>query len=314
MGRACLLLIAAALLSGCQFPRDTEGTLDRVRGGVMRVGVTHAEPWVKLKGAEPAGVEVELIERFAETLGARVEWVEGSESDLMEALHGRHLDVVIAGLTRRSEWQRVAALTRPYVTYEVVIAAPDRETAERLSEDLEGERIAVEANSPEAAKLEEDTDAEVVPVDDIAAVDGPAAVPEYQLDDLGLVRTDAELDEHEHAMAVSMGENAFLVELERFLLDREAALVGEIRDTVAELDWIEEAAVRARELGHVFSVEVLAVPRDEAHLLDRVEDAVERISALDWKVQDVVVAVVRELDGAAGEVLVRRGAVASARA
>ena len=43
----------------------------------------------------------------------------------------------------------------------------------------------------------------------------------YVLDDLGLVRTDAELDEHEHAMAVAMGENAFLVELERFLLDRE---------------------------------------------------------------------------------------------
>ena len=38
----------------------------------------------------------------------------------------------------------------------------------------------------------------------------------------GLVRTDAELDEHEHAMAVSMGENAMLVTLERFLLDREA--------------------------------------------------------------------------------------------
>jgi divalent metal cation (Fe/Co/Zn/Cd) transporter len=91
-------------------------------------------------------------------------------------------------------------------------------------------------------------------------------------------------------------------------------LVGEIRDTVAELDWIEEAAVRTRELGHVFSVEVLAVPRDEAHLLDRVEDAVDRISALDWKVQDVVVAVVRELDGTPEEVLVRRGAVASARA
>jgi hypothetical protein len=46
-------------------------------------------------------------------------------------------------------------------------------------------------------------------------------VPDYLLDDLGLVRTDAELDEHEHAMATSMGENAFLVALEQFLLDRE---------------------------------------------------------------------------------------------
>jgi hypothetical protein len=102
-----------------------------------------------------------------------------------------------------------------------VIAAPDEATAERLSDDLGGERIAVEASSPEAAKLEEDTDAVVTPVDDLASVDGPAAVPDWLLDDLGLVRTDAELDEHEHAMAVSMGENAFLVALERYLLDRE---------------------------------------------------------------------------------------------
>ncbi len=42
------------------------------------------------------------------------------------------------------------------------------------------------------------------------------------VDELGLVATDAELDEHEHCMAVAMGENAFLVKLERFLLDREA--------------------------------------------------------------------------------------------
>jgi polar amino acid transport system substrate-binding protein len=222
MGRWWLLGIAVALACGCQFPRDPEGTLDRVRGGVMRVGVTHVEPWVTVQGGEVGGVEAELVERFAESIDAQVEWVEGSESDLMEALHGRQLDVVIAGLTRRSEWQRVVALTRPFVSYEVVIAAPDRATADRLSANLGGERIAVEAHSPEAAKLEEDTDAEPMPVDDLAAVEGPVAVPDYLLDDLDLVRTDAELDEHEHAMAVSMGENAFLVALERFLLDREA--------------------------------------------------------------------------------------------
>jgi polar amino acid transport system substrate-binding protein len=222
MGRPCLvLLLAAALAAGCQYPRDPEGTLDRVRGGVMRVGVTHVDPWVVLEGGEPAGVEVELLRRFARSLDAEIEWVDGSETELMEALHGRQLDVVVAGLTRRSEWQRIVALTRPFVSYEVVIAAPDQATADRLSEDLEGARVAVEAHSPEAAKLEEDTDADVLPVGDIAAVDGPVAVPEYLLDDLGYVRTDAELDEHEHAMAVSMGENAFLVALERFLLDRE---------------------------------------------------------------------------------------------
>jgi polar amino acid transport system substrate-binding protein len=220
--RSLLVLGLSIALCACQYPRDPEGTLDRVRGGVLRVGVTEADPWVTIDAAgDPSGVEVELVTRFAETLDARVQWVEGSESDLMEALHGRQLDIVIAGLTRRSEWQRVAALTRPFVTTQVVIGAPDERTAARLSEDLGGERIAVEANSAEAAKLEEDTDAVVVPTDDLTMVDGPAAVPDYLLDDLGLVRTDAELDEHEQAMAVPMGENAFLVALDRFLLDRE---------------------------------------------------------------------------------------------
>jgi len=221
--RRLLVLVSCAALAGCQYPRDPEGTLDRVRGGTLRVGISPSEPWVTLaENQPPAGVEVELVQEFARTLDAEVKWVKGSESDLMEALDGRQLDIVIAGLTRRSVWMNGAALTRPYLTTQSVIAAPDRATAERLSEDLGGERISVEANSPEAAKLEMDTDAIVVPVEEIKDASGPVAVHDYLLDDLGLVRTDAELDEHEHAMAVSMGENAMLVTLERFLLDREA--------------------------------------------------------------------------------------------
>jgi len=81
-------------------------------------------------------------------------------------------------------------------------------------------------------------------------------------------------------------------------------LVPEVRAVVEQLDWVEVAAVRMRELGHVISVSVLAVPIDESALLDRVEDAVERICALDWKLQDVVVAVVRELEDAPEDVLV----------
>lgn len=222
MSRFLLALLAALALGACQYPTDPEGTLDRVRGGTLRVGVAESEPWVKLSGEEPGGVEVELLREFARTVDAEIEWVEGSESELIEALAGRQLDVVAGGFTRRSVWMHEAALTRPFLTTQSVIAAPDEATAERLSEDLGGEAIAVEANSPEAAKLEQDTDAQVVPVDDLTKADGPVAVHDYLLDDLGLVRTDAELDEHEHALAVSMGENAMLVALDRFLLDNEA--------------------------------------------------------------------------------------------
>jgi cation diffusion facilitator family transporter len=86
-------------------------------------------------------------------------------------------------------------------------------------------------------------------------------------------------------------------------------LVGEVHEVVEGLDWIDVAAVRMRELGHVISVSVLAVPVDEHDLLDRVEDAIARICELDWKLQDVVVAVARELDGAPEDVLVKGAAV-----
>jgi cation diffusion facilitator family transporter len=91
-------------------------------------------------------------------------------------------------------------------------------------------------------------------------------------------------------------------------------LVAEVRTLVGELGWVDVAAVRMRELGHVISVSVLAVPLDEEALLERVEDAIERISALDWKLQDVVVAVTRELDGAPEDVLVHAHATPANRA
>ena len=88
-------------------------------------------------------------------------------------------------------------------------------------------------------------------------------------------------------------------------------LVARVRSAVEELDWVQEAAVRMRELGHIFSVEVLVVPVDEDDLLERVEDAVAAIRDLDWKLQDVVVAPVRELEGAPQEVLVGRRTVSA---
>ncbi|QFZ19375.1 transporter substrate-binding domain-containing protein [Saccharothrix syringae] len=108
------LLVLALVLAGCGLPRDVEGTLDRVRAGVLRAGVTDNPPWTRAWDEAPAGVEVELVERFAAGLGARVEWRPGSESTLMTALEGRELDLVVGGLEEQSPWVEQASLTRPY--------------------------------------------------------------------------------------------------------------------------------------------------------------------------------------------------------
>lgn len=214
---AAVLSIAIAI--GCDFPADPEGTLDRVEGGTLRVGVIDDPPWVELRpGREPQGVEPELVRRFAEEVGAEIEWVEGTESDLAAALGGFQLDILIGGLTRDFPYTDDAAMTRPYVDTEVEIGVPP---GEPLPDELGGVEIFVERSSEAAALLrEEEDDAIPVPFDSLEEVDGPALLDTYDIAALGYERTDYIMRDDEHAMAVPAGENAFLVKLERFLLDR----------------------------------------------------------------------------------------------
>ena len=111
---ALVTLLAALLAAGCQYPRDPDGTLNRVEGGVMRVGVTAADPWVLLGGEEPSGgVEVEIARRFARDVGARIEWVHGSEEELVDAAKEGQVDLILASLTSKSRWKKDVAFTRP---------------------------------------------------------------------------------------------------------------------------------------------------------------------------------------------------------
>ncbi|GGC17188.1 transporter substrate-binding domain-containing protein [Cellulomonas carbonis] len=124
---AIAALVAVALTAGCQvdsladIPADPRGTLDRVEGGFLRVGVSPNPPWTDLPEGlgdplRPSGREVELVEDFAESLDAEVVWAAGSEEELLGDLETGALDVVVGGLTARSPWASHAALTRPYAS------------------------------------------------------------------------------------------------------------------------------------------------------------------------------------------------------
>ena len=143
-------VIRAVALAGCSLsiPSDPDGTLERVTGGELRVGVSPSPPWTETDGpGDPEGTEVDLVEEFADGLGARVVWTEGGEADLVSALERGELDLVIAGFTDTTPWTSIGSMTQPY--------------AESTNEE------------------------------------GKTA---------------------KHVMLAPMGENAFLVELERFLL------------------------------------------------------------------------------------------------
>ena len=109
-------LSLSVLLTSCGgFPADPEGTLDRVTGGELRVGVSHSPPYATVDGSnEPAGSEIDLVRDFAASLDADIEWTEAGEESLMDSLHEGELDLVVGGISDKSPWTDKGALTRPY--------------------------------------------------------------------------------------------------------------------------------------------------------------------------------------------------------
>jgi polar amino acid transport system substrate-binding protein len=136
-------LAALALTVGCglSIPSDPDDTLARVTGAKLRVGVSPNPPWTVLGEAAPHGTEVDLVNAFAQTLDAEVEWVVGGEETMIAALEHGELHLVIGGLTAETPWVEQVAITKPYAEtrdargerQELVMAAPPGENAYLLT-------------------------------------------------------------------------------------------------------------------------------------------------------------------------------------
>jgi polar amino acid transport system substrate-binding protein len=211
----------ALLLVGCDFPADPEGTLAGVRGDTLRVGVIENDPWVVLApGEEPSGVEPELVRQFAESIDAEIEWTEGSADELAPAVSGFQLDILIGGLTVDFPHPEDVVMTRPYIDTEIEIGGPP---GSDLPDHRDGLEIYVERGS-EAAALLLKKERETTPIfyDSLSEVNGIVLADSYDLQALGYEPTGDILRDEDHAMGAPPGENAFLLELERFLLERKA--------------------------------------------------------------------------------------------
>jgi polar amino acid transport system substrate-binding protein len=208
-------LLAVALLA-CDVPRDADGTLDRVRGHVMRVGVVNAPPWAVDSAGAISGVEPALVTALARELGAQVQWVRRPEAELMTALHDRELDLVIGGLTGDMPWAKEVAFSRSYYTDTVVVGVP----AGTVMREVRGETIAIEDGDPVAAELRKRNAMPVI-APGLGRARGAVAAPMWRLAALGRVNSGIVLQQQKHVMAAAPGENAWLVRVERSLRTRE---------------------------------------------------------------------------------------------
>jgi hypothetical protein len=76
------------------------------------------------------------------------------------------------------------------------------------------------------------------------------------------------------------------------------ALPDKIRAAAEQLPWVDKAAVRLREHGHVISGDVFIVPRDQGQgdLVKRIERAADDLAKVDWRIYSLTVMPVSELD------------------
>jgi polar amino acid transport system substrate-binding protein len=228
LASAAITLLAAAGLAACDVPRDSGGTLDRIRGGTMRVGVVVHPPWVTDSAGVVGGVEPSLVAGLARGLNARVAWVRAPEAQLLTALHAREVDLVVGGLTADLPWKSEVAFTRPYHTDTVVVGVPPGTRLTRI----DGQVVSVEDGSPVAAEVRKKK-GRPVSVPDLARASGAVAAPTWRLARLGRSSSGVVLREEKHVMAVSPGENGWLMRVERMLRESESR----VPDLVRQASW-----------------------------------------------------------------------------
>lgn len=195
-------------------PKDPNQTLDRVRGGTLRAGISANPPWTAINGGKFSGIEVTLIQRFANSLDARVEWTPGTESALLEALSQGTLDIVVAGLTADTPWKRKVALTRDYAQSEIMVAVLP---GVRFNGEIDGERIGYRPQYPAISGAIAAKGGIPVPISKPESADIPVAMSSVDAPEWSTARRLATMSRRKHVVAVSPGENRFLVRLEQFL-------------------------------------------------------------------------------------------------
>ena len=116
---ACAVLVATAWLSGCtstpgqekSAPADESASLS-----VLRVGLTaNYPPLVEKVGGQLAGIEIDLAGEVAKDLDKRVEFVELPWDQLIPALTGGDIDVIMSGMSITEAREQTIAFAEPYM-------------------------------------------------------------------------------------------------------------------------------------------------------------------------------------------------------
>jgi len=227
------LLLALVLAgAGCEYPQDADGTLARIqKEHVLRIGFSNRPPWIAQRNGHVSGIEARLARKLAAAFGASVEWIGGTESALLRALHERQIDLIVAGLTKGAPLVKQAAPTQVCVRAKVIVAGPAEAALPGASGKLSGESVAYVRDRPDFAGMIAAIGATPRPVSTVRKQ--ISAVYDFEARSLGLVPSQVELAQEDIVMLVPRGESAMLLQVDRFLSRNCGTVMSELETNEA---------------------------------------------------------------------------------
>ena len=114
---ALLLAAGCSTLSGEAAPPSKRPVLDRIeKSGVLRVGLSADQPPfnMKTRDGQIIGIEPDLANALAETIGVRAEFVEKPFGELLAAVEAGEVDIVMSQVTMTPRRNTRVAFAGPY--------------------------------------------------------------------------------------------------------------------------------------------------------------------------------------------------------
>ena len=235
------LLLMVSVFSGCS--KKTYRTVDDIKkSGELRM-LTNAgfEPYEYKAGGQIVGVDVELAQMVADSLGVKLTIIDMDFDLLVDALASGKGDIIAAGMTARADRAKIVDFSVEYVNNTLKIVVPAGSDIKSLA-DLEGKVIAVqEATTSDLFVTDEVNASEVLRFKD--AIVGGSAVQTGKADacvldlkpaegvvansDGALMMLDEDLNDEVFSMAIAKGNETLLAAVNN-------TLGAAVRDGVVE--------------------------------------------------------------------------------
>lgn len=101
-------------LISCSLPKDPEDSLTKAKMNGLKVGYVYNPPYNYTSGDTVSGTEISIIKAFAKEQGLKIQFIYGSESELIKQLEEYKLHVIIGGFDKKTIWKDKAGPTTTY--------------------------------------------------------------------------------------------------------------------------------------------------------------------------------------------------------